>query len=160
MSKITTNRNLLVIIGILVLTNIAILGYFLWLRQPKKAVEKERVSITEQLEKEAGFTKDQIATYKAMKEAQKKAIHPMFEDMRKAKEDLFQRLGDNSADSATLERLTDTIAARQKRIDLQTINYFREARKICTPEQQPKYDSIVIRAFRKMGRGPHSDNKK
>ena len=160
MSTTTTNRNLIAIIVMLILTNIGVLAYFLWFKPAEKADDRDKLGITEMLEKEVGFTNEQLTTYKQMKDVQKKRIHPLFEEMRKAKEELFRQLGDTTASQATLEQLADTIGQRQKAIDLQIISYFREVRKLCTPEQTAKYDSVIIRAFRKMGRPAKTENKK
>ncbi|HRO70377.1 MAG TPA: Spy/CpxP family protein refolding chaperone [Chitinophagaceae bacterium] len=156
------NKNLLIIIGVLLLTNIALLVFFLSQKPGKQstaAVKNERPGIGEMLKNEVGFTDDQIAKYKELKEEQRQTIKPMYDDMRKTKESMFQLLGHPAADSL-VNQVTDAIAQKQKALDLQTFSYFRKVRSLCTAEQQPKYDSLILHTFRKMGKSPKQGESK
>jgi Spy/CpxP family protein refolding chaperone len=148
------NRNLLIIIGVLFLTNIAVLVYFLGQKKPAKPEhgDRDRPGITESLQKEVGFTDEQIAQYKQLKELQKQSIRPMYDEMRMAKDSLFRLLTDPQAGDSILNQVSEVIAQKQKALDLQTFNYFKKIRTLCTPEQQPRYDSVIQRMFRKMGK--------
>ena len=159
------NRNLLIIIGVLLLTNIAVLVYFLGEKKPAKPgashSEKDKAGIAEMLQKEVGFTDEQTAQYKQLKEKQKETIRPMYDDMRKTKDSLFRLLSYPETNDSLLNKISDAIAQKQKSLDLQTFNHFKRVRTLCTPEQQPKYDSMVLRMFRKMGKTQkHSEPEK
>ena len=160
------NRNLLIIIGVLLLTNIAVLVYFLGQKKPGNTETshsgKDKGSgISEMLQKEVGFNDEQTAQYKQLKEKQKETIRPMYDDMRKANDSLFRLLSYPETNDSLLNRITDAIAQKQKALDLQTFNHFKKVRTLCTPEQQPKYDSMVLRMFRKMGKTPrHGEAEK
>jgi protein CpxP len=150
------NRNLLIIIGVLLLTNIAVLVYFLGQKKPATShSEKDRSGVAEMLQKEVGFNDEQTAQYKQLKEKQREMIRPMFDDMRKAKDSLFRLLSYPETSDSLLNKVSDAIAQKQKALDLQTFNHFKRVRVLCTPEQQPKYDSMVLRIISKMGRPPH-----
>ncbi len=158
----TRNRNLLIIIGVLLLTNIAVLAYFL---TPKKASgaaqseQRDRSGVADQLQKEVGFNDEQLAQYKLLKEKQRQTLKPMFDDMRKAKDSLFRLLSFEVSDSV-MNNAANVIAQKQKALDLQTLTYFKQVRALCTPEQQPKYDSLILRMFKKMGkRGSEAEKK-
>lgn len=155
------NRNLLIIIGVLVLTNIAVLVYFLG-QKPVKPEHNDRnkTGISEALQKEVGFTDEQIAQYKQLKEVQKQTIRPMFDDMRIAKDSLFKLLSYPGVDDSLLNKVSDVIAQKQKAVDMQTFNYFKKIRTLCTPEQQPRYDSVVQRMFKKMGKPVRNEGDK
>lgn len=160
------NRNLLIIIGVLLLTNIAVLVYFLGQKKPGNPETsysgKDKGSgIAEMLQKEVGFNEGQTEQYKQLKEKQKETIRPMYDDMRKVKDSLFRLLSYPDTNDSLLNRIADAIAQKQKALDLQTFNYFKKLRTLCTPEQQPKYDSMVLRMFRKMGKTQkHSETEK
>ena len=65
------NRNLLIIIGVLLITNIAMLVYFLSDKKSAKPAEQakdNRTGVAEMLQEDVGFTDDQIAKYKTLKE--------------------------------------------------------------------------------------------
>lgn len=151
------NRNLLIIIGVLLLTNIAVLAYFLGQKPGKRGapnIKNERPAIGEMLRKDVGFTDEQIVKYKELKEQQQETIRPMYDDMRKTKDSLFRLLSYAGPTDSLVDQVTDAIAQKQKSLDLQTFNYFKKVRGLCTPDQQPKYDSLILRTFRKMGGKP------
>jgi hypothetical protein len=155
MSTRSTNRNLLVIIGVLLLTNIAVLVYFLWFEEPEKpAANKDRNSMSEMLKRDVGFNDEQVARYKELKESQSNTIRPMFDDMRRVKDSLFRLLSIPNVSDSVLNNAADAIAQKQKAIELQTFNHFKRLRGLCTVEQQPKYDSMIVGMFRKMGKQP------
>jgi periplasmic protein CpxP/Spy len=152
------NKNLLIIIAVLLLTNIGVLGYFLWYKKPaEKQVQhdgRNNNGIQDLLQREVGFTADQLAQYKQMKDKQRETIRPMYDEMRKAKDSLFRLLKDSTVSDSAVARAAEQIANRQKMLDLQTFTYFRKVRMLSTPEQLPKYDSLIQNMFSKMNRPP------
>lgn len=149
----TKNRNLLVIIAVLLLTNVAVLGYFLWYKKPSNEYHggRDKNGISDVLKKDVGFDTAQLASYKVMREKQKKVLHPMFDDMRKAKDSLFSMIGKAEAQDSIVLRLASHVGDKQEALDLQTFRYFSEVRKLCKPDQQAKYDSLMTQMFKKMG---------
>lgn len=161
MSNTPRNKNLLIIIAVLLLTNIAVLGYFLFFKTPGKPFnnnDRERNGITEVLQKEVGFSDEQVAKYKELKEKQQQTIRPMFDDMRKAKDSLFSMLSKENIADSVLDKMSDVIAQKQKALDLQTFRHFKNVRGLCTVDQQPKYDSMLVRMFKKMGKPQRKDS--
>lgn len=158
MSTNTRNKNLLFIITVLLLTNIAVLAYFLWFREcsPKPASNKDRNGVMiDALQKEVGFTDAQMTEYKKLKEQQKETVRPLFDEMRKAKESLFSLVSDSSVNDSIVQSSADRIAAQQKSIDIQALEHFKKVRMLCTSdEQRVKYDSAVLKMLRKMGKPP------
>ncbi len=157
----STNRNLLIIIAVLVLTNIAVLGYFLWFNKAANGQRQDRArnGISEQLQKEVGFSEEQLAQYKLLKDKQREIIHPIFEDMRKSKDSLFRLLSDPNISDSTLRIATETIAQKQQALDMETFHHFKRVRALCQPNQEAKYDSLILRMFRRMGR-PRTEQEK
>ena len=159
------NRNLLIIIGVLLLTNIAVLVYFLGQKKENKSIpnnaKNNKGFVAEMLQKEVGFTEDQTAEYKQLKEKQREIIRPMYDDMRNAKDSLFRLLSYPGTSDSVLNTLAEAIAQKQKALDLQTFNYFKTIRTLCTPEQLPKYDSMILPVLRKIGKLPkHNEPEK
>jgi Spy/CpxP family protein refolding chaperone len=147
------NKVLVVIIGFLVLTNIAVLIYFL--RPAKKehdGEKKSRSGMSIALQKEVGFNDDQIAKYRALKEEQFKIMRPMMEDIRHKKDSMFRLMGNANATDSIINQLATEIAAKQKDIDIRAFNHFKRIRLLCTPDQLTKYDSVVVKMIRKMGK--------
>jgi Spy/CpxP family protein refolding chaperone len=156
------NKNLLFIIAALLLTNIAVLAYFLWIKQPepkRTGPDNKREGMAGKLKEEVGFNDEQTAQYKQLKDQQWATVRPMFDEMRKAKDSLFRLLSDPNVNDSIINKVSDVIAQKQKALDLQTFNHFKKVRALCTPEQQSKYDSMVQRMFRRMGKPMRKNNE-
>jgi periplasmic protein CpxP/Spy len=159
MSNQSRNRNLIFIIAVLLLTNIGVLAYFLWFkdsgREHANGEGQRRTGMVDILETEVGFNKEQIEQYKQLKEQQRTASKPMYDEMRKAKDNLFKLMGDSTASDTSIQRAAEVIGLRQRELDLQTFAHFKRVRALCTSnEQAVKYDSAVLRMFRRMGKPP------
>jgi periplasmic protein CpxP/Spy len=157
------NRSLIFIITVLLLTNIAVLGYFLWFKKsdkPTKPGGDRGSGIETPLKKEVGFNEEQLTQYKQFREEQMKAIKPMSEDMRKTKDSLFRTMSNENANDSVVNSIADAIAQKQKAMDLRMYNHFKRIRGLCTPEQLPKYDSVIQRMMRKMGKPRKDQDKK
>jgi protein CpxP len=160
------NRTLIFIITVLLLANIAMLSYFLWFKKQPALADpvgrdnpRDGKGIEKNLQDEVGFSEDQLAQYRLMRDSQRKATRPMFEGMRKTKDSLFRMVSNENANDSTINSLADEIARKQKEMDLRMFNYFKKIREVCTPDQRPKYDSLIQRMMRKMGK-PHKDQDK
>ena len=150
----TRYRNLLIIIGVLLLTNAAVLVYFLSQKRESATAQPERArtTVTEMLQDEVGFNEEQTAKYKELKDKQREKIKPMYDNMRKAKDSLFRLLSYPDTPDSLLTKAADVIAQRQKELDMETFNHFRRVRTLCNPDQLPQYDSLVLRLLKKMGK--------
>src|SRR4030095_16650614 len=108
------NRNLLIIIGVLLLTNIAVLVYFLGQKKTEKTAstqsERDKGGIADMLQKEVGFSDEQTARYKELREKQREKIRPMYDDMRKTKDSLFRLLSYPEIADSFLNKASDAIA--------------------------------------------------
>jgi Spy/CpxP family protein refolding chaperone len=157
------NKSLIFIITVLLLTNIAVLAYFLWYKKPSDGHAdhggKRPPGIEYPLQNEVGFNEQQLGQYRQMRDEQMKAIRPMFDDMRKSKDSLFRMLSNESTTDSTANSIAEAIAQKQKAIDLRMYNHFKRIRALCTPEQLPKYDSLIQHMMSKMGR-PHREQDK
>ena len=160
----SNKRSLIFIIIFLLLTNIGILGYFLWNRTPAKPAKKPDPigGIATKLKNEVGFDDQQITEYRKLKEKHWATIMPMFGEIRKTKDSLYKLLSNESATDSLINATAETIGQKQKEIDLQAFTHFKQIRALCKPDQLVKYDSLVQRMVRKMGRPPHGgdQNKK
>jgi Spy/CpxP family protein refolding chaperone len=153
MSNPSKNKTLVSIIVVLLLANVAMLVYFLWLKEPDKPsarTDKNTDRFAEALKKDVGFSEAQVAQYKELKNAKWDKIKSRFDDLRQAKDNFFQLISVENVNDSMLNNAADSIAQRQKSLDLQSFIHLKELRKVCTPEQQPKYDSLVQRVFHRI----------
>ena len=151
MSNNSKQRVLITIISILIVANIALLAYFLWFKpnQRNTRPEKNRDMMAYSLENVVGFDQTQLKRYQQMKEEHKTKIKPLFEDMHATKMLFYKYLQQTAPDSA-INNAATAIGEKQKAIDLQIFRHFNELRTVCTPQQQPRFDSLIQRVVNKM----------
>jgi protein CpxP len=167
MTNASKNRSLILLIVILLLTNIAVLAYFLWPKTPEKlsGPDRNRYKLLEPLKNEVGFSDSQIAEYKKIRDGRAGRIKGKVDDLRRVRDSLYILLSVDKPDESSLNRAADSIAYRQKLLDLETFEHFKLLRKICTPDQEVKYDSMVQRIVHRWGSPirnsePRSDSNK
>lgn len=163
MSTPNRNRNLLVIIAVLLLTNIGVLAYFLWYKKPPDmhagGPQRDRNGMADVLQKEVGFDADQLGKYKELRDRQRDIIKPMFDSMRVAKDGLFKLISVSDVTDSTVSAAADVIAKRQSELDIKTFQHFRRVRALCRPDQEAKYDSLLLHMFRRMGKSRNEGDK-
>lgn len=148
------NKILSLLLLFLLLTNIGMLVFFVYTKPEAPHNNKKNDwgkggEMSQALEKQVGFSTDQLAKYKSLKEQHWNNLKPYFGEMRTAKDDFFKLITTAVPDSV-INAAADSIAAKQKKIDLQTFHYFQQLRGICTPQQQPAFDSVVSQVIKKM----------
>ena len=140
MNQLSRNRVLLTIIAVLLITNVVMLVLFFRMQKP---AEKPRTSFTERLKTEVGFTAEQMAVYEPKKKAFWSRMRERFDEIKKTKEDFYFLMYDPNVNDSVLNVKADSIGNQQKELDLFVIRHFKDVRKMCTPEQLPKYDSLL-----------------
>ena len=151
------NKLLLFIVAILFLANVVLLYFFFKGKEEVKPPSKEHRGISEQLKKDVGFTEEQLKAYDLRREKHMNEMKGLFEEMRQTKEQFFNTVKNPQGVDTLVQSGAEDIADKQKAIDLRTHAYFTDLRKICTPEQLPKFDSLyhqVIKRMISMGRRP------
>ena len=153
MHKVLNNKVLLFIVAILLLANISMLFYFLWVREPGKKnthEERQKSPITEFLQKDIGFDTGQMAAFNATRQKHRQKMKPLFEDIKTAKVQFYGLLTNPVISDSALNSAASVIGEKQKMLDWQTFQNFKEIRTLCTPEQQARYDSLIVNEISKM----------
>ena len=174
MAYIKNNRVLVFIIGILLLSNIAMLYFYLNkkncgdndVKRPNNNNNRGEFMV-EKLKNEVGFSDTQIAQYKEIRGKHKEAMKPLFDDIVNAKDSLYKLLGQTPSDSLVNHYL-EMIGDKQEAIDQRIFNHFLTLKQLCTPEQLPRYDSTIQKVIKGMinprwgggGDKKKDDNKK
>ncbi|MEP6927878.1 MAG: hypothetical protein ABI834_09595 [Ginsengibacter sp.] len=152
MDTLTKNKSLISIIIFLLITNVAMLIFFLVLGNPaqRNSHGHDQNGISDLLEKEVGFTKEQIDTYQSLRKEHFEKVHPLFNELRTAKENLFNLIYSAQVSDSSVNMAADLIAEKQKILDLQMFNHFKKLRNICTPDQLQKFDSTIKKVITRM----------
>ena len=157
MNPITKNKSLVSIIIFLLITNLAMLVFFLVLNRPvQKSRDRDQNGMSGMLQKEVGFTKEQLDTYQALRKNQFDKVHRLFDELRKSKTDFYNLIYTPQVSDSSVNKAADLIAEKQKTLDLQMLNHFKTVRNICTADQLQKFDTtikkVIVRLISRAGK--------
>jgi protein CpxP len=152
---------ILIIVGLLIL-NAVLIGYLIF---PKRSEyvhphaemnrsEESRNNIKKILVTVVGFDSNQINQYQQLQKDHWKMIRPQFGELRNAKNEFFSLLSSSlGPEDARVLAAADSIAHKQRTIDLATYAHFMELRTICRADQQMQFDSLLQQVILRMN-GP------
>ena len=152
MSTPTKSKLYLLIIGILLVSNIVMLFVFLGNKDEGKKGNHgpdRGAMMKEFLEKEIGFNQQQLQQYDTLSKQHKEKMKADFDALKSNKELQFKELGTKGFTDSAINDVVSRTAEKQKSMELQMLNHFAAIRKICTPEQQPKFDSLFYKIWNK-----------
>jgi Spy/CpxP family protein refolding chaperone len=112
------------------------------------------------LQNEVGFSENQLKQYQALKDQQMKTVRPKFNEVRQSKKDFYELISSAQVSDSALNADADSIAQKQKNLDMQMFQYFKNVRKICTDEQTEKFDSLMKKVIGRMVGRPGESHKK
>jgi len=151
--KQNRSKTLIAIIGILLIANIALVSFFLLKKDERKHDKRmdRKTVIGNFLKKEIGFNDAQMKEYDSMSTWHSKYMKTMFEANRNSKDKQFKELTRANFSDSIMNTIADQSAASQKALELQMFSHLKNIRALCTPAQQPKFDSLFVKILNKRG---------
>ena len=152
MSTQTKSKLYLLVIGILLITNIAMLFFFLNNKSGGKKVNhsSDRGAMMKGfLQNDIGFSELQLQQYDTLSKKHKAKVKADFEAIKINKEQQFRELGSNGFSDSAIYNTVNQSSEKQKIMELQMLNHFAAIRQICTAAQQPKFDSLFYKIWNK-----------
>ena len=161
MNTITKNKWFLFLLGFLFLANIALLLSFFVFGEKGGSYKDSRNGQqgSGSLSKELLLSKEQENAFAKLKEEHFKVMKPLWSEIRQSKDSLYGQLNNPGMDDSSISSFTDRIAAKNKMADELMFRHFVELRKICTPEQQQKFDTLIPQMFNRWGNRGRSAKK-
>jgi Spy/CpxP family protein refolding chaperone len=104
----------------------------------------------ESLKNDVGFNDQQMAEYEDRVNLHRRQMRPLFEDISRTKEAFYQMLTKPGTQDSLLNSAAKEIGEKQKLIDLKIFMHFQNIRQLCTPAQQPMFDSLILRVVHRM----------
>lgn len=159
MISATRYKWLVFIISILLVANLILL--YLYVNKSASGVKPREKQENKQqqtyhnrtagiLEKEVGFSKEQLAQYDTLRENHYKSMRPYFDSFRAAKDSFYRLLRLPDVPDSTLAGAAREIGRSQEKIDLRTFKHFQDVRALCKPEQQVKFEAFIQDVIKKM----------
>ena len=150
MDSVTKNKSLVTIIIFLLITNIAMLIFFLALNTNDQKGTRNQNGMADALQNDVGFSKEQLDTYQSLRKDHFNKIHPLFDELRKSKMDFYTLIYNPQISDSSLNAAADLIAEKQKTLDMQLFRHFKMVQNICTPGQLQKFDTVIKKVFVRM----------
>ena len=151
-NKQNRSKVFLTIIGILLVVNIALVSFFLLKKDTKREKRPDRKAIIANfLKTEIGFDTAQLQQYDTLSNRYRAYMKKMFDSSRITKDNQFKELTTANFSDSAMNNIADRSAAFQKVMELRTFNHFKNIRLLCTPEQQPKFDSLFDKVLNRRG---------
>jgi hypothetical protein len=141
---------MLFLVIILVASNI-LLGYLLMQSGNQPAGKKRKSNDVSAWYAEVGLEQDQIDTFKMLKEEYFKDMKPLWSDVRQLKDSLYRQLDKNIEDSSA-QNILLMISKKNLEADSRTYLHFTKLRRLCTPAQQARFDTIIPKLVNRSGR--------
>jgi hypothetical protein len=79
----------------------------------------------------------------SLKKQHRALIKPLFDELGKSKDNLYQLIGKPGISDSTLQAAANDIGKKQAALDLQFFQNFTSLRKLCTELQLPRFDSTM-----------------
>lgn len=96
------------------------------------------------------MTDVQKMDYEKLRGEHQATVRPLREQIKNAKDELFELLKNDTVSLAIVEAAAAKPAFIQQQIDLASFQHFKKLRTICTPVQQEKFDKIIQDVIRQM----------
>jgi protein CpxP len=148
MSYLRNHKILLLIIGVLLVANIALLYFYVFnkpqkqQRPPPTPGERRTVAI-KKIKDEVGFNDQQAVVYDSLRENQFKNMKPLFQDVTRSKEEFFALIYKEGVSDSAINAYAAKIGEKQMALDLSTFQYFQSIKALCNEEQKPRMDSFI-----------------
>ncbi|RZM08532.1 MAG: hypothetical protein EOO88_50075, partial [Pedobacter sp.] len=140
MNAQSTNKTLIILIGILLAANVVLLSFFLFNKnEPKK--QERRNYMQAYLKTEVGFDAAQMVQYDTLNSQHRRRMKEMFDIIRKGKAQSFKNIGLNNFSDSAITNAVDYSATQQKEIEMNMLKHLKDIRGLCTPAQQNKFDT-------------------
>jgi len=137
------SKLLIIIIGILLISNIILASFFLLKPASKKMMRGDRYAqISIFLQNEVGFSIEQLNLYNSLNEHHKIKIKALFDRVKNEKDIQLKLLIAQHFNDTAIVKTAAQFVANQQQIEMVMFNHFKDIRNLCTPEQQPKFDSL------------------
>jgi len=152
-NKQNNSKIYLLIIGILLVANIAMLTFFIMKKDNSRDGKRpdRKSMIADFLKKEIGFSQAQLQQYDTLSDKHRENIKKMFDSLRSSKDNQFKRLTAGDFSDSVMSRVAEQSASSQKSMELQMFAHLKTVRMLCTPEQLPKFDSLFVKVLNRRG---------
>lgn len=152
------NKTLLLLIAVLLVANFVML--YLLLKPETKPSELTRVErMVKMLQDELGLDSAQTVNYLSLREYRDQKLKPLQDSMKTAKQEMMTLLRKEGLTDAEVNAAAQKVGDEQALIEIAYFEHFKRMQQLLTPEQQPKFDSLLFRMVNRSGLGDNQRNR-
>lgn len=147
------SKILIIVIGVLLLANIALVTFFILKPEPKKMdrYAEKKAAITSYLQKEVGFDATQLKQYDSLSNDHRTKTKTLMDSARVEKEQRMQQLAKDGFGDSSIDATANQAAVTQKAMEVAMLQHIKAIRQLCTPAQQTIFDSSFYKVFTRKG---------
>jgi len=144
MTSTGRNKMLVILVGVLLLTNVAMLYYLVRdYKEDKKSRSEKQVDF---VKKELHLDDTQLNQYLGLRVTRDSIMKPMNDALRAAKMKMvgYLKLPSSAVPDSLVANTAAEITSHQKDIEVAYYHHFRRMQTICRPDQLHLLDSILV----------------
>lgn len=160
MTRPSRQKWLLVLVGILLVTNIITLSIFWFNKKPKKDDNpNQRPRMGKFIVDQMKFDSTQEAVYWVMRDTMMSNQRPVWDSIRAAKLRFFDLVNQPNASDSLLRARASEVMAYQVKLDSITLRHFQQVRTLVHPDQVQKFDTVIQEIVNRMTPQRKPNNK-
>jgi hypothetical protein len=140
----TKNRTLLLLIAVLLITNVVML--YLLNREPVKEPELSRSErMIKMVQEELDLSQGQVAEYVKLRTFRDSLMKPIQGEIRNAKMEMLLLIRQDSVSEDVLKGISRKVGDNQALMEMEYYSHFKRMQQMLQDDQQPKFDSLLLR---------------
>lgn len=156
MDIIKQNRNLMIVIILLVVLNLSLIT-LLWLGRPEPPIgnaapgnpQAENMRLEQLLKNELGFDDKQTEDYLKLRQEHHRGIAKLDRELQILKKQMFDEALQDTSESMLSDSLLQLVQKKQSKIERMTFDHFVALKKLCKPEQRKNLKLLMNEIFRR-----------
>lgn len=150
-------RFLVGIIIVLVLLNVIVLGSIWFGKEPPPMNFRDKG--ISRFEEKLGLSTGQIDSFHQLREIHFVEMNRITNDLKSTKKQLLTLLESDAVDSLAREEKINRLVELHRQIEEEQFKHFSDTRKLCTPQQQIKFDSLIQKVAVRMYFNPRKKRR-
>lgn len=150
MTRPSRQKWLLVLVGILLVTNIITISYLWSTKKSKDDKGQERPRMGTFIVKQMKFNSAQEAAYWTMRDTMLEKQRPIWDSIRSAKKKYFDLVNQPGVSDSLLYARANEVMDYQKRLDSITLRHFQQVRTLVPADQVQKFDTVIQEIVNRM----------
>jgi hypothetical protein len=152
MNEQPKSKVLIIIIGILLIANIVMLGFFMFGGHKEKKDRSGKNSyVGEYLEKEVGFNAAQLNRYDSLSKRHRDEMKATFAEFSSRRKEILKGIAAASFSDSAITKAANDLHERPAMLELSMLRHLKDIREICTQDQLRRFDTGFYKIFGRRG---------